>query len=114
MTKLIKSFETIETLMQREFDPQETVRQLRLPNIQVYWSWGVEKLVNYKNQGLLVLVNGNHHKGWLFIRLSWNDTYSYYLLNPDGTVKLERNEVYCDELQYRIDLDVEYIEDYKR
>ncbi|MEW5675538.1 hypothetical protein ABGT15_04435 [Flavobacterium enshiense] len=113
MTKLNKKFENIESLLKRDFDINETVNQLKFPNINVFFSWGVERLINYQNKGLLMLVNGHHHKGWVLITLAWNDTYSYYLLEGNKTIKVERHEVYCDELQYRIDQDVEYIEDYK-
>lgn len=110
MTKLNKNF---ETLAQRDFDVKQTFELISKYNRPVYWSWGVEKVVNYNDKGLILLVNGHHHKGLLFIRLSWNDTYSYFLLNDDGTIKLERNEIYFDMLQASIDKDIEYIEDYK-
>ncbi|RAK21627.1 hypothetical protein B0I03_10559 [Flavobacterium aquaticum] len=113
MANLNKKFDYLENLCQRDFDISETVAQLKLPNIQVYWSWGVERLVNFQNKGLLILVNGHHHKGWLFIRLSWDDTYSYFLLEGNKTIKKEVHNVYCDQLQELIDLDIEYIEDYK-
>lgn len=109
MTKLNKNF---ETLSQREFNPSETLQVLKSP-INIYWSWGVEKVVNYNDKGLILIVNGHHHKGLLFIRLSWNDTYSYFLLNDDGTIKKEQHEVYFDQLQELLDKDIEYIEDYK-
>lgn len=113
MTKLIKNFDTIETLCQREFDTNETVQLLSQYNKPVYWSWGVERLLNYLNKGLLMYVNGHHHKGWVLIVLAWNDTYSYYLLEAGKTIKKERHEVYFDQLQELIDKDIEYIESYK-
>lgn len=109
MTKLNKIF---ETLTQRDFDVNETLQVVKSP-INIYWSWGVEKVVNYYDKGLILIVNGHHHKGIVFIRLSWNDTYSYYLLNDDGTIKVEKNEVYFDQLQELLDIDIEYIESYK-
>lgn len=112
MANLDKNFDNIESLCQRDFDTNETVQVIQ-HNIQVYWSWGVERLINYKNKGLLLLVNGHHHKGWLLIVLAWNDTYSYYLLEGNKTIKKERKEVYFDQLQELIDKDIEYIEDYK-
>jgi hypothetical protein len=111
MTKIVKNAE-YEKLVQREFDPAETLQVLKTP-LQIYWTWGTEKVVNYNNQGLILLVNGHHHQGVVFIRLSWDDTYSYFLLNPDLSVKLERHQVYFDELQEKLDRDIEYITDYK-
>jgi hypothetical protein len=112
MANLNKKFENIENLVQREFNVDETVQLLKL-NQTVFWSWGVERLLNYQNKGLLLLVNGHHHKGWLLIVLAWNDTYSYYLLGANKTIIKEQHEVYFDMLQGLIDKDVEYIEDYK-
>lgn len=109
MTNLNKNY---ECLAQREFNVKETFDLISKYNTQVYWCWGVEKVVNYYDKGLILLVNGHHHKGVVFIRLSWNDTYSYFLLNKDLSIKLERNEVYFDQLQEMIDKDIEYIEDY--
>lgn len=42
-----------------------------------------------------------------------DDTYSYYLLGANKSIIKEAHDVYFDELQNRIDRDVEYIEDYK-
>ncbi|MCG2611523.1 hypothetical protein LZZ90_08380 [Flavobacterium sp. SM15] len=111
MTNLIKNSELFESLSQREFEPRETLLVLK-HNINVFWSWGVERIVNFYNKGLILVVNGNHHCGIVFIILAWNDTYSYYLLNDDGSIKVERHEVYFDFLQSSIDKDVEYINDY--
>lgn len=109
MANLNKNF---ENLVQREFNPKETLQVLQ-HNKQIYWSWGVEKLVNYYDKGLILIVNGHHHKGLLFIRLSWDDTYSYFLLNDDNSIKKEVHNVYFDELQNRVDKDIEYINEYK-
>jgi hypothetical protein len=113
MTKIVKNAK-YELLVQRTFDPQETLQVLKGTNQQIYWSWGVEKVVNYNDLGLILLVNGHHHKGVVFIRLSWDDTYSYFLLNPDLSIKLETHNVYFDELQERVDKDVEYIDKYDK
>ena len=109
MTKINKLF---ETLIQREFNPAETLQVIQ-HNKQIYWSWGVEKLVNYYDKGLILIVNGHHHKGVLLITLAWNDTYSFHLINDNGTVKESIHDVYFDELQERIDKKIEYINEYK-
>lgn len=112
MANLNKRFENIEELVQREFNVDETVQLLKL-NPNVFWSWGVEKTLNFKKKGLMLLVNGHHHKGWVLIVLAWNDTYSYYLIEDGKSIKKEAHDVYFDELQNRLDKDIEYIEDYK-
>ncbi|PZR20892.1 MAG: hypothetical protein DI539_09475 [Flavobacterium psychrophilum] len=113
MTNIVKN-QKYEELVQREFDPAETLKLLKHTNQQIYWSWGVEKVVNYNDLGLILLVNGHHHTGVVFIRLSWDDTYSYFLLNPDLSMKKEVHQVYFDELQERIDKDIEYIDKYDK
>jgi hypothetical protein len=111
MANLEKKNDLYESLSRREFDLLETLVVLRTP-IDVYWSWGVEKLVNYYNKGLILLVNGFDHQGVVFIALAFNDTYSYYII--DGkTIKKEVHDVYFDQLQELIDKDIEYIEGYK-
>jgi hypothetical protein len=112
MAKLNKNFDNLETLLQRDFEVSETVQLLQL-NKTIYWSWGVESLLNFKNKGLLLKVNGHHHKGWLLIILAWDDTYSYYLLEGNKTIKKEQHNVYFDMLTDMLDKDIEYIEDYK-
>ena len=112
MANLNNKFENIENLIQRDFNVAETVQLLQL-NQPVYFSWGVERLLNYQNKGLLLLVNGHHHKGWLLIILAWNDTYSYYLLEANKTIKKEQHQVYFDMLVDMIDKDIEYINEYK-
>lgn len=111
MTKIIKN-PLFETLVQREFNPAETL-QVITHNKTVYWSWGVEKKVNYFDKGLILIVNGHHHKGVMIITLAWNDTYSFHLINDNGTIKESVHDVYFDELQERIDDKIERIEDYK-
>lgn len=111
-TNLDKKNEVYERLAQRVFDPSETLKVLQHPK-EIYWTWGVEKLVNYYDKGLILLVNGHHHKGVVYIVLAWNDTYSYYLLNNDLSIKKEQHEVYFDQLQELIDTDIEKIEDYE-
>lgn len=112
MANLNKRFENIEELVQREFNVDETLQLLK-QNQNVFWSWGVEKVLRVKNKGLFLLVNGHHHKGWVFIVLAWNDTYSYYLIEDKKVIKKEVHDIYFDELQNRLDKDIEYIEDYK-
>jgi hypothetical protein len=114
MANLNKNFENLESLLQREFDVNETVTLLSQYNKPIFMSWGVSKLINISSKGLLLWVNGHHHKGWVLIILAWDDTYSYYLLEADKTIKKEQHGVYFDMLQDMIDKDIEYINDYKQ
>ena len=109
MTKIIKN-ELYESLAQREFDLAETIRVIQHDRT-IYWSWGVEKKVNYYDKALILIVNGHHHKGVLVITLARNDTYSFHLIEK-GKVKESVHEVYFDMLQELIDNKIERIDSY--
>lgn len=113
MTKLVKNFEIFDKLTQRDFNVEETIELLMRFNPTVFYSWGVERITNFKNKGLLLKVNAHHHKERVFIILAWNDTYSFYLMDSENKVIKESHEVYFDELQYKIDQTIEYIDEYK-
>jgi hypothetical protein len=113
MTKLEFYSETFKGLFEREFNTNETIELLQRFNLNVYFSWGVDTILHIPDKGLLLNVNAHHHQGLVLVTLGWNDTYTYYLINPDFSVKKKATDVYFDELQYRIDQDIEYIDDYK-
>lgn len=114
MTKISKIFQDeCLKLAQRDFDLQETLKLLILTNPTKYFTWGVERKIGIHNKLLLLKVNGHHHQGWVLIRLSWNDTYSFYLFDDIREIKYQQHEVYFDELQDAIDLKVEYINNYE-
>ena len=79
----------------------------------VAMSWGISKRVNLQNKGLVLKVNGHHHKGYVLVCLDFMDTYTAYLVNRDGTIKETIEGLYCDELQDVIDEKIEKIPEYK-
>ena len=93
-------------LAKRDFNTDETVTLLMTP-LDVFWSWGVGLMFGFNGKALALHVSGYLFKGWVVVVLNWDDTYSYYLLNPDESIKKEAHDVYFNELQYRIDADVE-------
>jgi len=96
-----------EELAQREFDPRETMQWLTRDTV-VTMSWGFHSPKNWENKGLLFKVNGALHKGFVCITLGWNDTYTVTLLNNQYNLTQEPiTDIYCDELQYRVDILVE-------
>jgi len=99
-------------LLQREFDLNETLMVLKSP-INIYWTWGVEKIYNVKNQGLILKVNGHHWKNFVLITLAWNDTYTISLLDEELNPTKTITEIYFDMLQNTIDREIEFIEEYK-
>lgn len=104
--------EKLQSLTEREFNTSETLQLLKASG-SVFWSWGVSKIINYNNEGLLLRVHGHHHNGWVFIILQWNDTYRVHYLSTQYNVKDTANEIYFDMLVDTIDKRVEFVEGYK-
>lgn len=98
-------------LLEREFNLKETMEVLTY-NRNIYFSWGVSKQINLNDKGLLLNVSGHHHKGSVLITLSWNDTYSVYIINSRGKILDEYKEVYFDVLTEVIDNRIERIKEY--
>ena len=106
-----KIFEVCFPLLEREFNLNETLQVLTY-NQNIYFSWGVSKRINLKNKGMLLNVNGNHHKGSVLITLGWNDTYCVYIINNRGKILNEYKAVYFDVLTEVIDNRIERIKEY--
>lgn len=102
----------LQTLTRREFNTNETLQLLKLSG-PVFWSWGVSKLINYNDKGLLIRVHGHHHNGWVFITLQMNDTYAVHYLNQGYTIKDSVEDIYFDMLVDTIDTRIERIDSYK-
>ena len=109
MNVKVISSETLDKLARREFNPEETLMLLMTP-LEVFWSWGVALMFGYNNKALALHVSGYKFKGWIVVILNWDDTYEYYLLNPDESIKLHAIDVYFNELQYRLDCDIETLD----
>lgn len=101
----------IDYLYEREFDTNQTLQVLH-HNKNIYWSWGVSQLFNCHNKGLLMKVNGHHHKDYVLVTLSWDDTYKVSYLNRELNVIGTDEMVYFDELVERIDNRIERIGEY--
>jgi hypothetical protein len=107
-----KLFEIVSEKTQREFDPNETIQWLTI-NPSIFWSWGVSKKINLYDKALLLNVSGHHFKGWVVITLAWDDTYSIFYINTNGTIVGEQHNVYCDMLRDVIDDRIEKVKDYQ-
>jgi hypothetical protein len=114
-----KVFSRVSEFFEREFNGNET-KQLLKVNLMKYWSWGVSLEVGLKSPksypdtigGLLLRVQGHHHKGYVLITLGWDDTYTFRLLNNDYKELEKVENVYFDELVNRIDEKIEKIPEY--
>ena len=94
------------------FDQQETIRQLKWPNISVFWSWGSHAFRTVKNRALRFRVQGHHHKGHVYIAMSC-DLYIVILTTVAGRILSVTEGLYFDDLQSYIDEKVERIPAYK-
>jgi len=110
MTKLQQ---VVQSLLEREFNTKETMQVLSC-NQPVFLSWGVSKILNIQDKGLLLKVNGHHHKDYVLIALAWDDTYSVYILNKKGEILDTYKDVYFDILTETIDNRIERIDVYKK
>jgi len=112
--KLVEIFNIVTSKFQREFNTKETI-MLITHNKPIFWSWGVDidKIVSFTKGGLLFPVNGHHHKGYVLITLSYDDTYTVTFYNKKFVEVKEIEGVYFDELVNTIDVNVEKIPEYK-
>ena len=106
----------IETITKncRNLDPNELMQLLK-SDINVFWSWGVEKLIidSKSNTKMLRLtVNGHHHKGHVFIFLNGLDLFDVYLTSRTGKIKTIIEGLYFDQLVDWIDEKIEKIPAY--
>lgn len=105
-------YQVLKPLLQREFNVLDTVTLLKRTNINVWFSWGVSKMVNVDNQGLLMKVRGNHHKGYVFVTLGYDDLYQVHLISTHGNIKETLEGIFFDQLQEVIDDKIERVKEY--
>ena len=99
-------FVVLDSLVQREFDPKQTMDILASKHKVVLW-WGAQNFSQYKNKALFFKVWGRLHKGIVCITLAWDDTYTITLLNLNFEAQQTRKDVYFNELVNNIDHMVE-------
>jgi len=103
--KIIMSF---YDFCKMEFNVLETIQLLKL-NLNVFFSWGISSLVNFNNKGILLTVNSEYHKGYVFIILDYSDTYTVNIINFNGNVLDTYEMVYFDMLTEIIDNRIEKV-----
>ena len=103
---------SVNELLLCEFNTDETYSILR-SNPSIYLSWGVERCFNVEERGLMMKVNGHHHKGWVLITLGSDDWYRVHILTKYGEVLDSFTEVCFDELVQTIDDRIEWVDEYE-
>ena len=95
----------------REQNVNETRQLLGLGGAK-FWSWGAHAFVNFGNKFLKFKVNGNLHKGHVYICVNGSDLYDVYLTSTQGNIKKEIKDIFFEDLVDRIDEAVEKIDKY--
>ncbi len=110
-----QTFDLMKSISDKQmvFNIDQTIRLLKSYSFK-YWSWGVNKLGRIESKGLILKVNGHHHKGYVLITLSFDDTYKVDIVSTHGNLLDTYETIYCDELFDRIDERIEKIPEYKR
>lgn len=89
---------------------ESILSQMQQPDINVFFSWGADNFqygVNEDENAFLTFkVNGNKFAGQVWVILDFTDTYNILFIKNNKLVQ-EYSEIYCDELQERIDEVVE-------
>jgi hypothetical protein len=104
--------QTVSPLVEREFNLKETIMILR-NNDSIFWSWGVSRMINFMNKGLLFKVSGHHHKGWVLVTLGWEDLYKVHIISNKGVVKNSYEGIFFNQLTEVIDNRIEKIKEYQ-
>jgi len=104
--------ESVMKLVLEVFNTDETLLILK-SNPSIFLSWGVERIFSVDGKGLMLKVNGHHHKGWVLITLGWDDWYRVHILTKFGEILDSYGGVGFYELLQIIDDRIERIEEYK-
>jgi hypothetical protein len=96
----------------RNQDCGQTLKVIQHDRVK-FWSWGANAFKNYKNRVLRFTVSGHIHKGHVYIAVNGSDLYDVYLTTSHGNIKKTLNDIYFEDLQDRLDVEIERIAEYK-
>jgi hypothetical protein len=112
--------------IKEKFDPKTArCREMYLPDLMtilkqspyVFMSWGCSKIVIDQSPNPRVVrltVNGNHHKGYVYIVLNGMDLFDVYLTSNQDTIRDKIEGLYFDQLSEWIDDKIEKVPEYIR
>jgi hypothetical protein len=90
----------------REFNPTEIVNFFNAHKY-LFWSWGANHFINGKNLHLRFTVNGNKHKGYVYIFLSFLDLFDIFFTDEENNIIDARKDVYLMDLFTTLDERIE-------
>ena len=101
--------QTILSLCERTFDPKSTMFQLIHFGKEKYDTWNVHKCIqcvtNKDNEvvGMTLKLDHENYKDFIFITLSWDDTYRVRFFDQRGEEVEDISMLYFDQLFEVID-----------
>ena len=98
----------------REFDLNE-ISNFIASAVPFSWSWGFknpETIV--KKKAFRFVVNGHHHKGYVYIVLGFMDTFDIYYTTKEDVIVEISNDVYIMDLIDTLDITIEKVAEYSR
>ena len=99
----------------REFNPKETIAQLKGNNPIKYMCWGATdfKVDNKQRCTMLCFnVSGMLHKGLVYIFVNASDLYDVYIVSNKGLIKDVGTDLYFDMITDYIDGQIERVSSY--
>jgi len=101
----------IDKIVCRDVDANYILKLLRR-NMNIYFSWDTNNLIDLNGKGLRFTVNGHHHKGHVYVVLNGADLFDVYYCSNRGTIKDIHTNIFFDQLTEIIDNKIERIADY--
>ena len=102
-----------ETIGQRSFDINDLHKVITRANKIWLMSWAFRNpLIIVSDYVYRFRVSGHHHKGYVYIILGWDDTFTIYYTTLKNKVKKIAEMVYIDVLMETLDNDIERIDEY--
>lgn len=105
----IINFEEI-TKSCRQFDPRETIAQMKHMNAYKFMCWGATRFTVDNTMAPKMLrfyVRGMKHKGHVYVFLNGMDLYDVYICSSKGRIKEIGEGLYFDQLTDWIDNRIE-------
>jgi hypothetical protein len=101
----------ILSMCEREFSPEVTMKQILSSSKEVhsFIKWGVERSISVITNehdecvGMVMKFNDERFDEFVFITLSWDDTYRIRFVSEDFEIYKDVPFVFCDQLFNVID-----------
>lgn len=104
---------TVEMLKDgRQINCEEALQLLRMYGPK-FWSWGASKFTNVQDYALRFKVQGHHHKGLVYMTVTYDDMYRIILTDTSNVIKEVLPDMFFDDVFDAMDEKIEKISAYK-